>query len=416
MSASWFRMAAVAAAIALLCAASPLTTASAGATTASSATMIVPAAAGLDGVFGVSGTYSIDPADGACYLSLAYSQPGSVSANPTISAAAVTGSGAFNYTATRATFAPKQAAPISVQLHATCPNGTTFDQTLARASVAVPALYAAPVYPAYFPSADTRPDTKITQSLITDPTAQVVVALYRGSQLLKRVATLATRNVLTYPISRATAAGKYEMRTTVTAKGAAPFVRSSWPVIARGWVAMNRLDNPYAIVTYPKCSKVTWRIDSAAIPRGVSAGLLERDVRTAFAAFAPATGLHFVEVTGKAAATVVIRWGRISSSGEGGSDWSDSDDQYDSGDVTLSITNWWPRVPGFPSSAVEPNARSGRGPLLLHEIGHVVGLGHVVEESHLMHGVALAGKTSTRLTSDEITGLRTMYQPQTCAK
>jgi predicted Zn-dependent protease len=126
------------------------------------------------------------------------------------------------------------------------------------------------------------------------------------------------------------------------------------------------------------------------------------DLRTAFARYAKITGLRFVE----GGEDIVVSWADLprGTNAEAGAGRVDAN--LSSGFLRLSRSADRPRVPGF--------GGSGRGVTLLHEIGHVLGLGHVTDRAQLMYPIHTDGRSPLTPQRGDIAGLKELYGPATC--
>jgi hypothetical protein len=154
---------------------------------------------------------------------------------------------------------------------------------------------------------------------------------------------------------------------------------------------------------WPACSQVTYGVDASSAPAGYVP-----DLRGAISALRAATGLRLVPVAGTG--DIHIRWdpalfnpGRTSSGEAGVTDFRTAWNL--SGVHVASVTV---RI----SSHLATGGSSGVGevPVLLHELGHAVGLGHYngpVVMNPLDRGF-------TRYQAGDLAGLTALYHPRTC--
>lgn len=156
---------------------------------------------------------------------------------------------------------------------------------------------------------------------------------------------------------------------------------------------------------FPRCSTITWSYDGGAAPGGTRG--VVADLKVVFERYADITGLTFTRVGNPSRADIVISWDDLSfADGIGGSSWDGR--HFTGGTVILSTSSAWARTPGF--------SIRGRGSLLFHETGHVLGLGHVRDERTLMHEIFYGARTRGEPGKPEITGLRYLYRPGSCSR
>jgi len=237
-----------------------------------------------------------------------------------------------------------------------------------------------------FPDADEfTSQARFTASAPRGPIT--VTVSFDGRQVWSTTSRAARVNAV-IPTGRLSRSGTY----TVSVKGG----DTATFVVHRGWAPL--YDG--TIARWPRCSTITWRHDDSGAPRGGDSGLLD-DLRSAFERYSELTGLRFVE----GGDDIEISWadlprGTNAEAGAGLVSHNLSD-----GFLRLSRTADRPRVPGF--------GNAGRGVTLLHEIGHVLGLGHVKDRSQLMYPVHSLGSPLAPRRGD-IAGLKEIYGPSAC--
>lgn len=253
------------------------------------------------------------------------------------------------------------------------------------------------------PDAEIPFQRQMTIDVSVGDAGPVDVTVLRNGRVVKAFPAQVRTGELTVPVPRKKAKGTWE----VIATGAGMTTRI--PVeMARGWAPLlaNR------VLAYPACSTVTWTYEPKGAPRG--AANIEKDIRTALRLAEKATGLRFKEVPAGAPAQLVVDWAKLGkggSDGRGGMAYTGGENPSLSSSVTLNSQSQWVTQPGFGRSSYGvPN----RGALILHEVGHALGLGHVTTDADLMYPVSRRG-SPTRFTAGDKRGLAYLYQPGTCS-
>jgi hypothetical protein len=130
------------------------------------------------------------------------------------------------------------------------------------------------------------------------------------------------------------------------------------------------------------------------------------DITTVFDRFARLTGLRFRQ-EGGGRADIEIGWGKAPFAGpDASAGAAERDGVLGSGILTLFTSSDWATTSGF--------GVRGRGALLYHEIGHILGLGHVKDKRLLMYPIHTVGQSPLTPQSGDIAGLRELYAPSTC--
>jgi hypothetical protein len=157
-------------------------------------------------------------------------------------------------------------------------------------------------------------------------------------------------------------------------------------------------------VAWPRCSKVTYLIDAARAPAGYRS-----DVQRATNALGAATGLRLVPAT--RAADIRISWDPAlynpvpGSSGDAGQ----TDFRTGTGLAGVHVESATVRLSSHLATGASPGL--GEIPVLLHELGHAVGLGH--HAGPVVMNPVDSG--FTRYQAGDLAGLAAVYDPETCS-
>lgn len=284
---------------------------------------------------------------------------------------------------------------LTVQVSLQCsPVSASGDWSIPGAKSAV--IWTARIQPSSFSLTVTPaiafPDATDFDSLVRisarAPRGPLTLTVSTGGRQVWSTTSRAARVKAVIPTGRLSRGGTY----TVSVKGG----DTATFVVHTGWAPL--YDS--TVASWPRCSTITWRYDDSAAPRGGDDGMVD-DLRKVFDRYAELTGLRFVE----GGDDIAIGWadlprGTNAEAGAGLVSQTLSD-----GFLRLSRDADRPRVPGF--------GPSGRGVTLLHEIGHVLGLGHVAKRTLLMHPVHSSGSPLAPQGGD-IAGLRQLYAPSAC--
>ena len=162
--------------------------------------------------------------------------------------------------------------------------------------------------------------------------------------------------------------------------------------------------------TYVPCSTVPWYYDASSEPAGAVG--MRAEVAGGLARLSAETGLVFTETTDRAEARLTFGWGDLTArnpdaAGIGG--------RYQGeGAVVFSTTHWWPtdQWPGY-GIVQQPDGSYaiGRGWLVVHEVMHALGMGHVDDPTQIMNPIA---GQATDLGAGDRDGLHTMYLNNPC--
>lgn len=271
------------------------------------------------------------------------------------------------------------------------------DFEMFEVQVVVPLV--ADVSPVVAPWSDNAYDGLLRVTAEGTPADPLTLTVMRNGSPVHSWGPISDAQELEYKISRKDAKGSWQVVTT-TASGTS--VTTPFEVALR-WAPMTD-----RLLTYPRCSTVKWSIDRSGAPKGVAG--IEKDIEAALDELAAATGLRFAKVDAEQGPTLTFEFkamGRNGVGGLGGYHWS-SDGTY-TGSVELNSQHWWLKRPGFGYTRGTPN----RGHLLLHEVAHTMGLGHVADRSQVMNPIALSGSPG-HLSKGDLAGLKFLYAPQTC--
>ncbi len=156
-------------------------------------------------------------------------------------------------------------------------------------------------------------------------------------------------------------------------------------------------------IGWPRCSQVTYSVDATSAPPGY-----QPDIRQAIKAVAAATGLRLVPVAH--GADIRISWDPSlynpvpGSSGEAG----ETDYRTSSGFSGVHVELATVRISSHLATGASPGL--GEVPVVLHELGHAVGLGHY-SGPVVMNPV---DRGFTGYQAGDLAGLAVLYHPATC--
>ena len=195
-----------------------------------------------------------------------------------------------------------------------------------------------------------------------------------------------------------------------------PWSRTSDWVQPDGWQLMT------GQATFLPCSNVKWFWDSEGQPPNRSK--MRQTTREALQFVSDATGLTFTETTDPDAADIDFNWKYDETKYPGAAGYAGVG--RESGYVTLNPKSPWTSdewagwgliTRGYvsPAGYFGQRSRDGNGDLVLHEIGHVLGLGHVDDERQTMNaGASVTGRIG--FGPGDLDGLWTMYKSQPCPR
>ena len=167
--------------------------------------------------------------------------------------------------------------------------------------------------------------------------------------------------------------------------------------------AFERCVSGRSAVGWPRCAKVTYSVNAAGAPAGY-----RPDVQQAMATLAAATGLHLVPAAH--AADIRISWDPSlynpvpGSSGEAG----ETDFRTTTGWSGVHVESATVRISSHLATGASPGI--GEVPVLLHELGHAVGLAH--EDGAVVMNPVDRGFTHYQ--PGDLAGLAALYHPAAC--
>lgn len=245
-----------------------------------------------------------------------------------------------------------------------------------------------------FPDDEERQVRPVTVSVTSSGTPVRIVVTRGGATVWQASSAKATYRAA-IPLKRTQKSGVYRVRVTAGGDSAESTFR-----VSRGWAPL--VDS---VASWPRCSTLTWTYDGAGAPRGGDAGMIA-DVTAVFDRFAQLTGLRFRQEAG-GRADIEIAWGKAPFDGpDASAGAAERDGVLGSGILTLFTSSDWATTAGF--------GVRGRGALLYHEIGHILGLGHVKDRRLLMYPIHTVGQSPLTPQPGDIAGLRELYAPTSC--
>lgn len=294
----------------------------------------------------------------------------------------------------------RRGQPVEARLELDCSTvvGDEWDFELNRAVVASAAIEAAALGASLstswlFPDDEERQVRPVTVTVTTGGPSTIVVT--RGTKVVWRASSTKPTYRVSIPVKRTQRAGTYRVRVTAGGDEKQASFR-----VSRGWAPL--VDS---VASWPRCSAITWSYDSTGAPQGGDEGMTD-DLEKVFDRFEELTGLRFSQASGSRA-DIQVGWGEAPFDGpDASAGAAERDGVLGSGILTLFTSSDWATTPGF--------GVRGRGALLYHEIGHILGLGHVKDKRLLMYPIHTVGQSPLTPQAGDIAGLRELYAPSTC--
>lgn len=301
------------------------------------------------------------------------------------------------------------------------------------AHAAAPAANRSPSITAEITAPDMVRADRVSQVAVVfrgvDAKTKVRVNWGDGSPTQVRAGSCGIKGATQYPdactvtFTRATAyaPGTY----TITAAGGASPVSKTLTVVPApapwtppaGWVQPGGWSRVSTGATYVPCQRVDWYFDRAGEPG--DRNTMRDDVFAGLALLARETGLTFAETADPSASDLTFNWRDLTSyganvAGVGGPKG------IGKGEVSFSLTSDWTknvwagagkiRLTDYP----RPGwwwEHEGRQSLVIHEVMHALGLGHVNDPTSIMNPVS---GNRTVLNGGDQDGLHTMYKSNPC--
>lgn len=187
-----------------------------------------------------------------------------------------------------------------------------------------------------------------------------------------------------------------------------------------GWIQPSGWSLLSTSATYLPCQTVDWYFDrSGETPDRVN---MIQDIAAGLAFLVPETGLTFVQTNDPKQADLTFTWGDLtgrgaSVAGVGGPDGDGT------ASVTFSNNHWWTKDEwaGRGTVRVDDTTRPGwyyqsvgRQSLVIHEVMHALGFGHVDDVTSMMYPQGNDNSNAGILNPKDREGLRTMYLNNPC--
>lgn len=266
-------------------------------------------------------------------------------------------------------------------------------EVVASAAIEAAALGASLSTSWLFPDDEERQVRPVTVTVTASGPSTIVVT--RGGKAVWRTSSTKAAYRVSIPVKRTQQAGNYRVKVSAGGDSTQATFR-----VSRGWAPL--VDS---VASWPRCSTITWSYDGAGAPRGGDARMTD-DLETVFDRFEQLTGLRFSQASGSRA-DIQIEWGKAPFDGpDASAGAAERDGVLGSGILMLYTSSDWAATPGF--------GVRGRGALLYHEIGHIIGLGHVKDKRLLMYPIHTVGQSPLTPQAGDIAGLRQLYAPESC--
>lgn len=173
--------------------------------------------------------------------------------------------------------------------------------------------------------------------------------------------------------------------------------------------------------TYTPCQTVEWHFDTTGQPADRST--MRDDIVAGLATLSGITGLRFVETSDPRAAELAFSWRNLAELGYADASGVGGYTGPSKGWVAFSPTNEWtndywagnqPKTKRWEDAQyVYTLSINGRQTLVVHEVMHALGFGHVEDFTSIMYPQSI-GNGAGQLSAGDLEGLRTMYPSNPC--
>lgn len=218
----------------------------------------------------------------------------------------------------------------------------------------------------------------------------------------------------TFTVSAAAGRARGSAQTTV-----APQPQPWRPAAGQAFTAWKPLGRQ---ATYTPCQTIEWYFDTTGQPADRST--MRDDIVAGLTTLAGITGLRFVETTDPRAAELTFSWRNLAELGYGESAAGVGGFRGpNQGWVAFSPTNEWtndywagnaPKTKQWQEGDwIYTLSINGRQTLVVHEVMHALGFGHVEDFTSIMYPQSI-GNGAGQLSAGDLEGLRTMYPSNPC--
>lgn len=252
-----------------------------------------------------------------------------------------------------------------------------------------------------------------------------------GSPAKVATGTCGTKGAIAYPDACSVTlspTGYQPGQYTITATAGSARASKAVTVTARpqpwapppGWVQPAGWSLIASTATYAPCQTIPWFFNRAG-ESGDRATMVQ-DITAGLAFLAPETGLAFVPTNDPKTALLTFSWADLTSRGPSvagvGGPIGDG-----TATVTFSSNHWWTKDEWAGRGTVrvdDPNrpgwyyTAPGRQSLVIHEVMHALGFGHVSDITSMMYPQGNDNSNAGILNPTDREGLRTMYLNNPC--
>lgn len=173
--------------------------------------------------------------------------------------------------------------------------------------------------------------------------------------------------------------------------------------------------------TYTPCQTIAWHFDTTGQP--ADRATMRDDIVAGLATLSGITGLTFVETPDRQDAELTFAWRNLAELGYAEASGVGGFTGPNKGWVAFSPTNEWTNdywAGNQPKTKRWQEGRytytlsiNGRQTLVVHEVMHALGFGHVEDFTSIMYPQSI-GNGAGQLSAGDLEGLRTMYPSNPC--